>query len=776
MKQKTTPTLRLTPVRKTIALSFPAVAERALSALAVYAGLLGALTAVCDWPVVWPALALGAASAVLAVWCALGRGWQPWLPAALAVLAAAWCLLLPQVGDSAAGLINGALAYLQELTGRIHLPLTYQDTSVLWAAIPGCVALGALLGSLAVYIPAAGAVPAVLGAAVLSAVDGKTVGAWPVLLCLGAALLCLGHRKSCRATPAVSLYTAAALTLLAAITAGMITLTRLDTQLDIASADRVLREHLHALCYENDQQALPEGDFSKTVKSTDTPMLDVTLSRPDPLYLRSFIGQRYTRVGWEALAIDGLSAQAEEVYWLQSNDFFSQTQLSKLASLLQLAAPTINVDITVSAACRRFAITPYELSDSGICDSAQLRDILPKGGRHYHYTSSGNLTSRAYELLDGLSQHLDDPAFQDYLQQETVYRRTVYDNYLTIPEDTQKTLSSFLGKPPASITSYEAKQKVLSCLADTVEYDADTALLPADGDPISALLKEGGQGSAASYASSAVLMLRYYGIPARYAEGYLITPEMVSGKTGETKLTLTGQNAHAWAEYYEDGVGWIPFETVPDMLDTMPQSEWLWFQPDNQSDLTGGQSQTGGDGQNGTTRHSTVETTAHTSNEPRIVTIWKELTTTLRQTFSDQRTGHGLLALLLLLILAALLLLILRRQRACKRRQAAFNDSDPAKGASALFAYAMTLMWRSGLKRENRSLLESADAVSDWMGQPVDFLPLAKLNAEALCSNHPISESGRQQMRQFADNTFLCFRRKLNLWQKLYQKWILCIY
>ena len=48
------------------------------------------------------------------------------------------------------------------------------------------------------------------------------------------------------------------------------------------------------------------------------------------------------------------------------------------------------------------------------------------------------------------------------------------------------------------------------------------------------------------------MMLRYYGIPARYVEGYLVTPDMVSGKTGETTLTLTADDAHAWAEYYED--------------------------------------------------------------------------------------------------------------------------------------------------------------------------------------------------------------------------------
>ena len=64
-------------------------------------------------------------------------------------------------------------------------------------------------------------------------------------------------------------------------------------------------------------------------------------------------------------------------------------------------------------------------------------------------------------------------------------------------------------------------------------------------------------------------MFRYFGIPARYVEGYIITPEDAnSAKSGEP-IAVTGENAHAWAEYYRDGVGWIPFEATPPYLFVM---------------------------------------------------------------------------------------------------------------------------------------------------------------------------------------------------------------
>ena len=776
MKNETTPALRLTPVRETTASVPLAVAERSLAALLVYGGVLGTLCALFGWSTLWPAMAAGAAALALAVWCAMSRGWRQWLPALLALAAAAWCLLLPQARDSAAGLFNGVLAYVQSLTGRIHLPLACEDTSALWAALPACIVLGALLGSLAVYAPVANIVLAAAGVA-LAAVSGSADGAWWLaLLCLGAALLCLGSRRSCRRSPAVSLWTAALAVLLAALTVGVTVITGLGASWNTASAGETVRKAVHALRYENEAQAMPEGDFSAGVDFSDTPMLDVTLSRPESLYLRGFIGQRYTRDGWTALDAGELSHQANDVYWLQSADFFSQTQLSQLAALLKLDTPQIDVQLDVSGACRRFALLPYELSDSGVCDPYQLRDTLPEGGRRYAYTTSGNLTARAYELLDVLSQHLEDPQLKNYLAQETVYRQLVYDNYLTIPEDTQKTLTGFLGKAPASITSYEAKSRIRSCLAEMVEYDESPVALPEDADPVSSFLQETGRGSAVQYATTAVMMLRYYGIPARYVEGYLVTPDMVSGKTGETTLTLTADDAHAWAEYYEDGVGWIPFETATPYLNVMAESDWRWFQPDNDADLTGAQAQDGDGSRNDTVRHSTVETVDQPNDEPQVITIWKEFASAVQSGFSALHMGRWLILLLILALVLLAVLVILRRGKICRKRQVAFDDPDPREGAAALFAYAMELMWRGGLKRENRSLLTESAAVSAWAGETVDMETLAWLNAEARYSAHPITETQRQTMRQFAADTLRRFRQRLKPWQRFYQKWFRCMY
>ena len=43
----------------------------------------------------------------------------------------------------------------------------------------------------------------------------------------------------------------------------------------------------------------------------------------------------------------------------------------------------------------------------------------------------------------------------------------------------------------------------------------------------------------------------------------MVTRQQAEALSDGAQLTLTQRAAHAWAEYYLDGVGWIPFDTVP---------------------------------------------------------------------------------------------------------------------------------------------------------------------------------------------------------------------
>ena len=64
------------------------------------------------------------------------------------------------------------------------------------------------------------------------------------------------------------------------------------------------------------------------------------------------------------------------------------------------------------------------------------------------------------------------------------------------------------------------------------------------------------RGYSVHYATAAVLMLRYCGVPARYAEGYYLSGQ--DAASGEQTFELDETHAHAWADILSDRRGLGP--------------------------------------------------------------------------------------------------------------------------------------------------------------------------------------------------------------------------
>ncbi len=74
------------------------------------------------------------------------------------------------------------------------------------------------------------------------------------------------------------------------------------------------------------------------------------------------------------------------------------------------------------------------------------------------------------------------------------------------------------------------------------------------------------EGYCVQFASAAALILREYGIPARYVEGYIACDFGVNraeDKAGRFSAYVHDYEAHAWIEVFYDGIGWIQYECTP---------------------------------------------------------------------------------------------------------------------------------------------------------------------------------------------------------------------
>lgn len=495
---------------------------------------------------------------------------------------------------------------------------------------------------------------------------------------------------------------------------------------------------------------LPDGDFSKVgdfIKS-DQPQLEVVMSDPDSYYLRGFVGSVYSSQGWENIENKNLYKNSDLFYWLHESGFYGQTQISQIAQLTgdeQLNRITIK-NVGSSA---KYLYTPYEVSASendflsadGIGDQAlSIGSMIPR--KSYTYYASSNQVKKYTELLRNISESEEksDKKYKEYLNSESHYNEFVYSNYMDIPESVSSLLKNLLGEYDAvggHCDYAQAKQKILSFLTGNMTYSEEAEA--SDRDFVSTFLNETKSGYSVHFATAATLMFRYYGIPARYVEGYLITPEDVEGVSANSAITIDGTHAHAWTEFYQDGVGWIPFETTPTYLDIMEKADDIKGEQYNEK-----QSDTDDTEQdNSKTQHGVSEMIRQKSD--KILNIFIVVVLTL--------VG---------VLITASVIIIMRRRNRLKALRRSFESDDIRLAVNNMFAYCVELLCGFGIiKSENEIYCGKGIITTIGWEYEQAFDKAVQTYKEVKFSAHGLTENQREILSSFTDMTtrVICSRR-----------------
>lgn len=136
----------------------------------------------------------------------------------------------------------------------------------------------------------------------------------------------------------------------------------------------------------------------------------------------------------------------------------------------------------------------------------------------------------------------------------------VDDVYLSLPESTLDGAKTHLAQ--MGITDDMSVTQVADIIGNYVrssaKYNLTTPKMPQEeADFALWFLNDSDKGYCIHFASAATVLLRAAGIPARYVEGYLTDTD-----AGVQRMVYQG-NAHAWAEYYLPGLGWVILEATP---------------------------------------------------------------------------------------------------------------------------------------------------------------------------------------------------------------------
>lgn len=245
-------------------------------------------------------------------------------------------------------------------------------------------------------------------------------------------------------------------------------------------------------------------------------------------------------------------------------------------------------------------------------------DVVEEGKKNANFTS--NLTSVDNHICEEFVSHMEDMIesveqefgkkledfsggepeqeiriqilkdFKQFHNYQQLYEDYIYRTYLQVPDELNQKLQNTLSNAKKEWGFQGGIQKdwiagldmegegkewkklvsnlllVKEYLAKHTSYTLKPGVVPEGQDFVTYFLYENKKGFCTHYASSATLMLRSLGIPARYVEGYMAgSTALKVGKYENDFLTveLTDENAHAWVEVYISNYGWVPVEMTP---------------------------------------------------------------------------------------------------------------------------------------------------------------------------------------------------------------------
>jgi hypothetical protein len=157
------------------------------------------------------------------------------------------------------------------------------------------------------------------------------------------------------------------------------------------------------------------------------------------------------------------------------------------------------------------------------------------------------------------------PAQAAFAAEMKEYTDFVYKYYTQLPADLKPKLDEFRDEYGLDKKRFYTADLLARAIIDLVQrqnsYTLSPGPMPEGEDFVSYFLFENHRGYCMHFASAAVALLRSAGIPARYAEGYTVSPSDVRDSDGWT--SIPDSRAHAWVEIFVSGIGWMPLEATP---------------------------------------------------------------------------------------------------------------------------------------------------------------------------------------------------------------------
>ncbi|SDB15143.1 Transglutaminase-like superfamily protein [Ruminococcaceae bacterium FB2012] len=314
------------------------------------------------------------------------------------------------------------------------------------------------------------------------------------------------------------------------------------------------------------------------ISFNDNVVLDIQLSKipKSTLYLKGYIAGKYEDNEWDQIKPDKKDTEKLEKTFgnrpIQNYNYYA-------FPIRDIEVPKSTISLYNDKADNRFIYAPYmadylsqnmndrakaegegsvkQLSKSYMIDFLDVSDISDSWDKQFGiidtlslYRDSGDPLSKAYS--DFVNKYYTDVTSSEGL--ETVYNQIssqLMQNY-----------------PQGLNNEYNRERIAASAITNYLDKNYRYTLQPGETgsgwDFIDYFLRENKVGYCTYFASAGTMLMRRFGFPARYVEGFIVTQkDFFIDEEEHIHAQITDRAAHAWCEVFIDSVGWVPLEFTP---------------------------------------------------------------------------------------------------------------------------------------------------------------------------------------------------------------------
>lgn len=284
----------------------------------------------------------------------------------------------------------------------------------------------------------------------------------------------------------------------------------------------------------------------------------VTEEPSETLYLKGFSGGSYTDGEWLPNTDEELFDRMEEQYlhWGSWSDWIPGMYSSLYFSMNWMQNTEDEIRQMTVVELDRSETQWYQPYYGIWTNSGQLS--LGAVGYEFRYYEQADMKPD----WDQLSAEYESTG-NSYRELKDAYMAVAQEAYTEFEAGETPRLAELCRENPQEDLSH-VTSFILHTLNSRAEYTMTPGLFRFNQDPVEYFLFESGQGYCQHFASAAALMYRMYGVPARYAAGYVLSPsDFEQQENGLYRAVVTDEAAHAWPEIFLENYGWTPVEVTP---------------------------------------------------------------------------------------------------------------------------------------------------------------------------------------------------------------------